>query len=336
MKALVSRSAGGPDTLTLEDLPNPVAGPGQAVVSVRACGVNFPDVLIIEDKYQVKPPRPFAPGCEISGVVASLGAGVSDVQVGDRVLAAVSFGGMVEEVAVDAGRLIKIPDSMPFDIASGFVITYGTSHHALKHRGRLQAGETLLVLGAAGGVGLAAVEIGKAMGARVVAACSSQEKVDLAMEHGADAGLIYPRGPIDRDGQRALTDQFKAACGPGGPDVIYDAVGGDYAEPGLRAIAWQGRYLVIGFAAGDIPRIPLNLALLKGCDIVGVFWGSWSDRNPADFRASVRELLEMYAQGKLKPHISESFPLAKGADAITHLASRQAMGKVVVTIGAEA
>jgi len=239
---------------------------------------------------------------------------------------------MAEEMAVEAGRLVPIPDAMPFDEAAAFIMTYGTSYYGLKDRGHLKPGQTLLVLGAAGGVGLSAVELGKAMGARVIAACSTQEKVDLALAHGADSGLVYGAGPFDREGQKALAALFKDACGPDGAEVIYDAVGGAYAEPALRSIAWAGRYLVVGFAAGDIPKIPLNLALLKGCDIVGVFWGTWAARNPVLFAASVDELLELYTQGKIKPHVSEHFPLARGAEAIAHLASRKAMGKVVVTV----
>jgi NADPH:quinone reductase len=221
---------------------------------------------------------------------------------------------------------------MPFDEAAAFILTYGTSYHARKDRGHLKAGETLLVLGAAGGVGLSAVELGKAMGAKVIAACSTQEKVDLAIKHGADSGIVYGRGPFDKEGQRELGNLFKEACGPDGADVIYDAVGGGYAEPALRSIAWEGRYLVIGFAAGDIPKIPLNLALLKGCDIVGVFWGTWTSKNPGLFLDSLAELMALYEQGKIKPYVSERFTLAKGADAIAHLGSRKAMGKVVVTV----
>ena len=332
MKALLSKAVGGPDTLVLEDVPSPEAKPGFAVVSVKAVGVNFPDVLIIEDKYQFKPARPFSPGGEISGVVKSVGEGVTHIKVGDRVLGNTGWGGMAEELALEAARLVKIPDAMPFDDAAAFIMTYGTSYHALKDRADLQPGQTLLVLGAAGGVGLAAVELGKQMGARVIAAASSQEKVDLCLAHGADAGVVYGRGPFDRDGQKQLSEQFKTACGAAGADVIYDGIGGDYAEPALRAIAWEGKYLVVGFAAGDIPKIPLNLALLKGCDIVGVFWGAWVGKNPARHQKSVAELLAMYAAGKIKPHVSGRFPLAKAADAIRHLASRQAMGKVVVTI----
>ncbi len=332
MRAVLSKVTGGPETLVVEDIPAPEAKPGHAVISVKAVGVNFPDVLMIEDKYQSKPPRPFSPGGELSGVVKAIGEGVTNVKVGDRILANTGSGGMAEEVLLPANRLWHIPDAMPHDIAAAFILTYGTSWHALKDRAHLKAGETLLVLGAAGGVGLAAVELGKAMGARVIAACSSQEKVDLAIKHGADAGVVYGRGPFDRDGQKALGALFKEAGGAEGFNVIYDAIGGDYAEPALRSIAWEGRYLVVGFAAGDIPKIPLNLALLKGCDIVGVFWGTWAARNPELFSASIDELLELYAQGKVKPHVSERFPLERGADAIAHLGSRQAMGKVVVTI----
>ena len=332
MKAVLSKVTGGPETLVFEDFPAPEIRPGCAIIQVKAVGINFPDVLMIEDKYQNKPPRPFAPGGELSGIVKEIGEGVTNVKVGDRVLAQLGSGGLVEEALAPAGRLTIIPDAMPFDEAAAFILTYGTSYHALKDRGHLKAGETLLVLGAAGGVGLAAVELGQAKGARVIAAGSPQEKVDLAIKHGADAGIVYGRGPFDRDGQRALGQLFKEACGENGADVIYDAVGGDYAEPALRSIAWEGRYLVIGFAAGDIPKIPLNLALLKGCDIVGVFWGTWTAKNPDLFQQEIQELLDLYAAGKIKPYVSESFPFEKGADAIAHLGSRKAMGKVVVTI----
>jgi NADPH:quinone reductase len=332
MKALLSKEVGGPDTLVLEDLPSPTAKPGFAVVEVKACGVNFPDVLIIEDKYQFKPERPFAPGGEIAGVVKAVGDGVTNVRPGDRVLGNTGWGGMAQELALEAGRLVKIPDSMPFDDAAAFIMTYGTSWHALKDRAQLKAGQSLLVLGAAGGVGLAAVELGKVMGARVIAAASSEEKVELCKKHGAESGVVYPRGPFDRDGQKQLAALFKEGVGPNGADVIYDAIGGDYAEPALRSIAWEGKYLVVGFAAGDIPKIPLNLALLKGCDIVGVFWGSWVAKNPKRHQESVAELLQMYADGKIKPFVSERFPLERAAEAIKHLASRKAMGKVVVTI----
>ncbi|MCR5873955.1 NADPH:quinone oxidoreductase family protein [Phenylobacterium sp. J426] len=332
MKALLSKQVGGPDTLVLEDVASPEAKPGQAVVEVKAIGVNFPDVLIIEDKYQFKPERPFSPGGEVAGVVKSVGEGVTHVKPGDRVLGNTGWGGMAEELALEAARLVKIPDGMPFDEAAAFIMTYGTSWHALKDRAQLKAGQTMLVLGAAGGVGLAAVELGKAVGARVIAAASSQEKVDLCISKGADAGVVYPRGPFDKESQKALGALFKEATGPNGADVIYDAIGDAYAEPALRSIAWEGKYLVVGFAAGEIPKIPLNLALLKGCDIVGVFWGAWVGKNPERHRASVAELMEMYEQGKIKPYVSERFPLERAADAIKHLASRKAMGKVVVTV----
>jgi NADPH2:quinone reductase len=332
MKALLSKAVGGPETLVLEDVPEPVPGPGQLLVEVHACGVNFPDVLIIEDKYQHRPPRPFSPGGEVSGVVKALGEGVTRFAVGDRVLGFTSAGGMAEAIVLDEVRATRIPDAMPFDEAAAFIMTYGTSHYALANRAGLKAGETLLVLGAAGGVGLAAVELGKAAGARVIAACSSQEKVDLAIAHGAAAGVVYPRGPFDRDGRKALGELFKTAVGQNGADVVYDAVGGDYAEPAFRAIAWEGRYLVVGFAAGDIPQLPLNLPLLKGADIRGVFWGAWIGRDPAGFAASVAELLDLYAAGKIRPHVSERYPLEEGAKAIARLASRAALGKIVVTV----
>jgi NADPH2:quinone reductase len=331
MKALLSKTVGGPETLVLEDVPEPQVGPGSAIVAVKAVGVNYPDVLIIEDKYQFKPPRPFAPGGELAGVVKAVGAGVTNVKVGDRVLGNTGWGGMAELAMLDASRLIAIPDAMPFDQAAAFIMTYGTSYYALKNRGFAKAGQTLLVLGAAGGVGLAAVELGKAMGLKVIAACSSQEKVDLTLAHGADAGVVYGSGPFDKEGQKKLAEQFKTACGANGTNLVYDGVGGDYAEAALRCMAWEGRFLVIGFPAG-IPRIPLNLTLLKSCDIVGVFWGAAVMRDAKGHQENVRELLEFYSEGKIKPHVSERFPLARAAEAIVHLASRKAMGKVVVTI----
>src|SRR3984957_11326225 len=264
MKALLSRNPGGPETLVLEDIPEPAAGPGEVRVAVRACGVNYPDLLIIQDLYQFKPPRPFAPGAEIAGVVDAVGTGVGNVRVGDRVVLSPVRSGMSEKAIGNANNCWKIPDSMPFDEAAALLLTYGTSQHALKDRAQLRSGETLLVLGAAGGVGLAAVELGKAMGARVIAAASSADKLALAREHGADDGVQYPVGPLDKTAARALTDSFKTACGADGANVIYDGIGGDYTEAALRAIAWQGRHLVVGFTAG-IPKLPLNLALLKGC-----------------------------------------------------------------------
>jgi NADPH2:quinone reductase len=331
MKAVLSVEVGGPEKLVLQDLPDLEPKAGAAVVQVKACGVNYPDVLIIEDRYQFKPPRPFSPGGEVSGVVTAVGEGVTHVKPGDRILANAGNGGMAEQMLIEAGRLTPIPDAMPFDEAAAFLMTYGTSYYALKDRGRLKAGETLLVLGAAGGVGLAAVELGAAMGANVVAAASTQEKVDLAVKHGAASGVVYPPGPFDRDGQKALAELFKGACAARGADVVYDAVGGDYAEAALRSTAWEGRFLVIGFPAG-IPRIPLNLALLKGCDIVGVFWGSAVARDPKAHQQNVRELMELYAAGKIRPYVSERFPLARAGEAIAHLAGRKALGKVVVTM----
>jgi len=332
MRALLSVRTGGPETLVLQELPEPTAGPGQVVVRIKACGVNFPDVLMIEDRYQSKPERPFAPGGEVSGIVQAVGAGVTDLAVGERVLGNVGQGGMAEAVAVEAWRLMKIPAAMPFDEAAAFITTFGTTYHALKDRSSVKPGQTLLVLGAAGGVGLTAVTLGKAMGARVAAAASTQEKVDICLGQGADVGVVYGRGPFDRDGQKRLAEQFKTACGADGADVIYDAVGGDYAEPALRSIAWEGRYLVIGFAAGDIPKIPINLALLKGCEIVGVFFGAWVARNPERHRQNLIELLALYEAGKIRPLVSERFPLERGGEAIERLRSRQAVGKVVVTM----
>lgn len=331
MKAVLSKVVGGPETLVLEELPDPVAGPGQVLIDVKACGVNYPDVLIIEDKYQFKPPRPFAPGGEVSGVIAAVGEGVSRFKVGDRVLASTGWGGYAEKLALEEGRCTPIPDNMPFDEAAAFVLTYGTSYYALKDRGHLKPGETLLVLGAAGGVGLAAVELAKAMGAKVVAAASSQEKIDLAIKHGADSGVVYPRGPFDKDGQKALAELFKGACGSNGWDVAYDAVGGDYSEAALRASGWEGRFLVIGFPSG-IPKVPLNLTLLKSCDIVGVFWGAAVARDPKGHAENLKQLMDLYAAGKIKPYVSERFPLARAGEAIAHLASRKAMGKVVITV----
>ncbi|MBL8559958.1 MAG: NADPH:quinone oxidoreductase family protein [Hyphomonadaceae bacterium] len=333
MKALLSTAPGGPETLKLTETASPTAGKGEVVISVKAVGVNFPDVLIIKDMYQFKPERPFAPGGEVAGVVKSVGEGVTTLKPGDRILGSTGWGGMAEELALNAGRVRKIPDSMPFDEAAAFLMTYGTSHYALKDRAAIKPGESLLVLGAAGGVGIAAVELGKAMGAKVIAAASTQEKVDFAKACGADEGIVYPANldEDDRAATKALSEAFKAAGG-GGVDVIYDAVGGAYAEPALRAMNWEGRFLVIGFPAG-IPKIPLNLTLLKSCQIVGVFWGAFVAKNPKENDANVAELFDLYAKGKIKPRVSAHFPLERGAEAIQHLADRKVQGKVVVTIG---
>jgi NADPH:quinone reductase len=332
MKALISREPGGPQTLVLQDMPDPVPGPGQVRAAVRACGVNYPDLLIIQDLYQIKPPRPFAPGSECAGVVDALGAGVTNVAVGDRVLLAPVRGGMSELVVGDARNCWKIPDSMPFDEAACLVMTYGTSYHALKDRATLKAGETLLVLGAAGGVGLAAVELGKSMGARVIAAASSEEKLALAEEVGAESGVLYPVGPLDKADAKALTERFKAACGNDGAHVIYDAIGGDYSEAALRSIAWNGRFLVVGFPAG-IPKIPLNLPLLKNCQIVGVFWGDSVARRPQQHAQNMSELLDLYREGRIRPMVTERFPLARGGEAIARLGARATRGKLAVIIG---
>ena len=330
MKAILSKTVGGPETLVLEDVPNLSAGDGQVVISVKACGVNYPDVLIIQDMYQFKPPRPFSPGGEVSGIVKEVGAGVTNVKVGDRVLASTGNGGMAEEVIAAAHGVTPIPDTMPFEEAAAFILTYGTSYYALKDRANPKPGEKLLVLGAAGGVGLAAIELGKAMGLEVIAACSTQDKVDLCLEKGADKGLIYPTGDLDRAQQKALSNDIKTVSG-GGVDIIYDAVGGNYSEPSLRAMNWEGRFLVIGFPAG-IPKLPLNLTLLKSCEVRGVFWGAAVARNPAGHAQNVKELFALHAEGKIKPHVSSTYPLAESAAAITELMERRAKGKVVVVV----
>jgi NADPH:quinone reductase len=331
MKALLSRQPGLPETLVLEEIPDPVPGPGQVLIKVHAVGVNFPDLLMIQDLYQIKPPRPFSPGGELAGVVEQVGEGVTNVRLGDRVLVSPVRSAMAEKAIGQANNCWKIPDAMPFDEAAALLLTYGTSQHALQDRAQLRAGETLLVLGAAGGVGLAAVELGKAIGARVIAAASSPEKLSLAREHGADTGVQYPVGPLDKTAARALTDAFKAACGADGAHVIYDGIGGDYSEAALRAIAWGGRHLVIGFTAG-IPKLPMNLPLLKGCQIVGVFWGEWTTRFPTQHAANVAALFALYLDGKIKPAVTERYPLARGGEAIARLGARAARGKIVVTV----
>lgn len=332
MRALLSHAPGGPDTLVLSEIPEPTPGPGELLVRVHAAAINYPDVLIIEDKYQLKPPRPFAPGGEIAGEVLAVGEGVEGWAPGDRLIAVPGFGGLVEQVVIPARSAFRLPGSRSYTEGAALLLTYATSIHALWDRGRLQAGQTLLVLGAAGGVGLAAVELGKARGARVVAAVSSEEKAAAALEAGADQTLVYPRGPFDRDGQKALADQFKAAVGPAGADVIYDPVGGDYCEPALRAIAWEGRYLVVGFPAG-IPRLPLNLTLLKSCDVCGVFWGAFAARDPQANKAHVEELFALWDAGKISPRVSATYSLERAGDAIAAMAARQVIGKLVVELG---
>ena len=331
MRALLSNEPGGPETLKLSELPDPVAGKGQVVVAVKACAVNYPDVLIIEDKYQFKPQRPFAPGSEIAGVIESIGDGVEGWAVGDRVLAVTGHGGMAEKMAIEAFRLFRLPEGRSFEEGSALLLTYATTIHALVDRGHLKAGQTLLVLGAAGGVGLAAIELGKAFGARVVAAVSSEEKAEAAKAAGADETLVYGRAPFDKDQSTALAEQFKAAGGPGGADVIYDPVGGDYAEPALRSIAWEGRYLVVGFPAG-IPKLPLNLTLLKSCDVCGVFWGAFAARDPKANQAHVEHLFRLWEEGKIAPRVTESFAFEDGGKAIAKMAARAVIGKVAVRV----
>jgi NADPH:quinone reductase-like Zn-dependent oxidoreductase len=331
MRALLSKAPGGPETLELAEAADPVAGKGQVVVAIKTCAINYPDVLIIEDKYQFKPERPFAPGGEIAGVIESIGEGVSGWSPGDRVIAVIGHGGLAEKVAVDASRLYALPDERSFAEGAALLLTYATTIHALVDRGRLQEGQTLLVLGAAGGVGLAAVELGKAFGARVIAAVSSEEKAAAAKQAGADETLIYPRAPFDKAQSKALADQFKAAVGPNGADVIYDPVGGDYAEPALRAIAWEGRYLVVGFPAG-IPKLPLNLTLLKSCDVCGVFWGAFAARDPAANQAHIERLFRLWAEGRIAPRVTRTFPLSEGGKAIATMAARDAIGKLVVEV----
>jgi NADPH:quinone reductase-like Zn-dependent oxidoreductase len=332
MKALRTHAPGGPDTLVVEDLPDPVPGAGQVVVAVKACSINYPDTLIIRDLYQFKPARPFAPGSEIAGVISAIGDGVEGWQVGDRVIGMVGHGGLATHAVVDKGRLFALPEGVDFDTGASLLMTYGTNYHGLVDRGHIKPGDVVLVLGAAGGVGLSAVELSKAFGARVIAAVSSEEKAALAREAGADDVVIYGRAPFDKAQSKELAEAFKAACGPTGANIVYDIVGGDYSEPALRAIAWEGRFLVVGFPAG-IARLPLNLTLLKSCDVCGVFWGAFTAREPARFKAEVADLFAMLKDGRIAPRISARFPLERGAEAIASLENRLAVGKVVVSIG---
>jgi NADPH:quinone reductase-like Zn-dependent oxidoreductase len=331
MKALRSHATGGPETLTLDEIDDPVAGPGQIVVAVKACAINYPDALIIRDLYQFKPERPFAPGGEIAGVVESVGEGVTQFKVGDRVFGGVGNGGLVEKIAVDAKRMFPVPEGVPLEKAASLMMTYGTTIHGLKDRGHIKPGDVMLVLGAAGGVGLSAVELGKAFGAKVIAAVSSEAKAEVARKAGADDVVIYPREAMDKDASKELANKFKAACGPDGANIVYDIVGGQYSEPALRAIAWEGRFLVVGFPAG-IAKMPLNLTLLKSCDICGVFWGAFTAREPEKFRAQAAELFDLLKAGKIDPLISETFPLERGGEAIAKLENREAVGKLVVTM----
>jgi NADPH2:quinone reductase len=323
VKAVLCKAYGPPESLVIEDVPSPVPAAGEVVISMKAASVNFPDVLIIENKYQVKPPLPFSPGSELAGTVTAVGDGVTNVKVGDAVMAITAFGAFAEEAKAPAQRVVGLPAGMDFATAAAFGLTYATSDHALRDRAPLRAGETLLVLGAAGGVGLAAVQIGKAIGARVIACASTDEKLAVCREQGADATINYASEDL-RERIKALTDGR-------GPDVIYDPVGGRYTEPALRSIAWRGRLLVVGFAAGDIPKIPLNLTLLKGCSIIGVFWGDFARREPERFAEQMRQLGRWFTEGKIRPHISARFPLERAADALHMMAERKVTGKVVLT-----
>lgn len=325
MKAVLCKAFGPADTLVIEEAAAPVAKKNEVVLDVHAAGVNFPDTLIIEGKYQFKPPFPFSPGGEAAGVVASVGEGVSHVKPGDKVMSLTGWGAFAEQVAVPAYNVMPMPEGMEFTQAAAFSMTYGTSMHALKQRANLQPGETLLVLGASGGVGLAAVEIGKAMGARVIAAASSPEKLEVARKAGADELINYST--------ESLKDRLKELTEGKGVDVIYDPVGGQFFEEAFRSIAWNGRFLVVGFAAGGgIPALPANLPLLKGASLVGVFWGSFAQRQPKDNLANFQQLVAWFQEGKLKPLVSQTYPLEQTADAINHLANRRAVGKVVVKV----
>ncbi len=325
MKAVVCHAYGPPESLVVEDIESSKPGKGQVVVAVKACGINFPDTLIIQGKYQFKPAMPFSPGGEVAGIVKEVGEGVERVQVGDRVIAFTGWGGFAEEAAIDAARLIPMPANLDFITAAAFVMVYGTSHYALKDRAQIRPGETLLVLGAAGGVGLAAVELGKAMGARVIAAASTDEKLEICKQHGADETINYAA--------EDLRERIKQLTAGKGVDVVVDPVGGNYSEAALRGIAWNGRFLVIGFTAGDIPRIPLNLTLLKGCSIVGVFWGAFTEREPQRNQEHLHELMSWFASGKIKPHISAVYPLAQAAQALNDMMERRVTGKVVLVTG---
>ncbi len=324
MKAVLCKAFGPAESLVLEDISSPEPKKNEILLDVHAAGVNFPDTLIIEGKYQFKPPFPFSPGGEAAGVVAAVGEKIQHIKPGDRVMALTGWGSFAEQVAVPGYNVMPIPAGMDFETAAAFGMTYGTSMHALKQRANLQPGETLLVLGASGGVGLAAVEIGKAMGARVIAAASSAEKLDVAKRAGADELIDYSAS--------SLKEEVKKLTGGQGADVIYDPVGGDLFDEAIRSIAWNGRLLVVGFASGRIPELPVNLALLKGAAVVGVFWGSFAQRQPQDNLANFQQLFAWHAEGKLKPLVSQTFPLERAADAINALGQRKAVGKVVVKV----
>jgi NADPH2:quinone reductase len=312
-----------PESLVLEEVPGLIPGPGQVLISVQACGVNFPDTLIIQGKYQFKPDLPFSPGGEISGVVKQVGSDVDSLKIGDRVIAFSTWGGFAEELVVDQTRTVIISDKMDYERASAFVLTYGTSYHALKDRAHLREGETLLVLGASGGVGLAAIQLGKAMGATVIAAASNPEKLSACQENGADYVINYA--------QDDLRQSVKEITKGRGVDVIYDPVGGSFSEKALRDMSWGGRFLVIGFAAGEIPKVPLNIPLLKGCSVVGVFWGEFTKREPDLNKQNNQELMDLFDQGKISPHIHRVYPLEKAGEALNELLQKRVIGKVVLS-----
>ena len=332
MKALQCVELGGPDKLEVKEVDTPSAIPGHVVIDVKSGSINFPDVLMIQGLYQFQPPLPFTPGGEAAGIISEVGEGVTNFKEGDKVFSMTGLGAFAEKTLVPEASCTLIPDSMDYDTAAALSMTYGTSLYALKQRANLQAGETLLVLGASGGVGLSAIELGKAMGATVIAAASTQDKVDMCMSHGADEGFIYPSGTLDRDQQKELSNKIKELTGGMGANVVYDPVGDSYSEPCLRATAWEGRYLVIGFAAGQIPKIPLNITLLKGCQIVGVFWGAWVGQFPDENKKNFDELFKLHAEGKIKPEVSQTYSLDNAADAFTHLANRKAKGKVIINM----
>ncbi|MCD5992061.1 NADPH:quinone oxidoreductase family protein [Pseudomonas sp. CDFA 602] len=324
MKALLCKAFGPANTLVLEEVPEPIIKKNEILLDVHAAGVNFPDTLIIEGKYQFKPPFPFSPGGEAAGVISAVGEKVTHLKPGDRVMALTGWGSFAEQVAVPNYNVLPVPEKMDFTTAAAFSMTYGTSMHALKQRANLQPGETLLVLGASGGVGLAAVEIGKALGARVIAAASTAEKLETARSAGADELINYT--------ETNLKDEIKRLTNGNGADVIYDPVGGDLFDQAIRAIAWNGRLLVVGFASGRIPELPVNLALLKGASVVGVFWGSFAQRQPQDNAANFKQLFAWFEEGKLKPLVSEVYPLERGGEAIDLLGGRRAVGKVVISV----
>lgn len=324
MKAVLCKTLGPPETLVIDDAPEPTPGPHDVLIEVHGCGINFPDVLIVEGKYQVRPDLPFSPGSEVAGVVLAVGDEVRELRPGDRVMAASRYGGLAEQVCVNADRVAAIPDEMDYITASGFMLIYGTAYHALKQRARIAPGETLVVLGAAGGVGLASVEIGAAMGAKVIAAASTPEKLALAREHGAEIGINYA--------EEDLKTRLKELTDGEGVDVVLDPVGGASTEAALRATGWEGRLLIVGFASGTIPELPANLPLLKGNQIVGVYFSEFVRREPAEARRNARELMDLYLEGKVRPHVSQVYPFEQAVDALLAVANREALGKLVVRI----